>query len=371
MEKIRMAEIKLTDREIDAAVSVLRSGALRQGVHTESLEAEFAEYCEAPYAVASSSGTAALHLAYRTFIKPGDEVLVPSFTFIATASTVELCGGRPVFCDVDPETFLIDLEDAGKKITEHTKAISPVHLFGNPCPIDQIQKFSKDHGLIVVWDAAQAHGSRFNGTDVGAFGDFACYSFYPSKNMFVGEGGITTCSNKEHAEYMKRVRSHGEHGKYTHIDIGFNYRMTDVEASIGRIQLERLCSMIEIRRNNAHALDSGLLGVPGITIQKTTSNCLHSYHQYSILVDGGKFGCNRDDLALYLKAKGIDTGIHYPRGLHQQPVFMDLYGIQQLPVTERLAKQIIALPVHHGLRTNHAEKIAEEIVNIHRTMGGL
>ena len=182
-----MAEIKLTEEEIAAAVKVLRSGFLRQGQECDSFEQEFAQKVGAKYAVTSASGTAALHLAYMTFLQPGEEVLVPSFTFIATGSMVTMAGGKPVFCDVDSETFLIDLEDAEKKITDRTRAIAPVHLFGNVCDVGAIQALAKKHDLVVVWDAAQAHGARYKGRDVGAFSDFVCYSFYPSKNMFVGE----------------------------------------------------------------------------------------------------------------------------------------------------------------------------------------
>lgn len=198
MQAIPIAEIKLSEEEIVAAVKVLRSGALRQGKISEAFEHEFSEKVGAKYAVTCASGSAALHLAYMAFLEPGNEVLVPSFTFIATGSMVAMSGGKPVFCDVNPETFFIDLADAESRVTSHTRAIAPVHLFGNPCDIDAVKAFAEKHDLIIVWDAAQAHGAHFKGKDVGSFGDFVCYSFYPSKNMFVGEGGIICTDNSQY-----------------------------------------------------------------------------------------------------------------------------------------------------------------------------
>ncbi|MGC2432456.1 MAG: DegT/DnrJ/EryC1/StrS aminotransferase family protein, partial [Desulfobaccales bacterium] len=231
MKKIGMAEIKFTEAEIEAAVRVLRSGALRQGKECSAFEEEFAARVGAKFAVTSANGSAALHLAYLAFLQPGDEVLVPSFTFVATASMVTMAGSKPVFCDVDPHTFLLDLEDAARKVSPRTRAISPVHLFGNACDIDAVQTFAKKHHLVIVWDAAQAHGAEYCGQDVGSFGDFVAYSFYPSKNMFVGEGGMTCTDNDEYAAKLRHLRSHGETGKYLHTMLGLNYRMTDVEAA--------------------------------------------------------------------------------------------------------------------------------------------
>lgn len=358
---IGMASIKLTENEIDAAVGVLRSGALRQGKQSDAFENEFCQKTGATYAVTNANGSAALHLAYMAFLNPGEEVLVPSFTFIATGSMVTATGGKPIFCDVDPETFLIDLNDAEKKVTEKTRAISPVHLFGNSCDIEAINKFAARHNLIVVWDAAQAHGARFKGQDVGSFGDFVCYSFYPSKNMFVGEGGMTCTNISEFESKLRYLRTHGQTGKYLHTMLGLNYRMTDVEAAIGREQLKRLDQMLNIRRNNAAILNKGLAGIPGIRPQEITPNSDHAWHQYCVVVDKGRFGCDRDALATFLKGKDIATGIHYPRGLHQQPIFQELYGETKLPATEQLAKNILALPVHHGLTEDEARKVVDAI----------
>ena len=358
---IKMAEIKLTESEIEAAVRVLRSGALRQGKECEAFEKKFAEKVGAKYAITCSSGSAALHLAYMTVLKPGDEVIVPAFTFFATASMVVMAGGRPIFCDIDPETFLIDLKDAERKITEKTEAIAPVHLFGNPCDIETVQAFAKKYNLIIVWDAAQAHGALYKDQDIGSFGDLVCYSFYPTKNMFVGEGGMVCTNNEEFAYKIRFMRTHGQTGKYYHTMLGLNYRMTDVEAAIGREQLKRLDEMLAIRRCNAEILNKGLSEVPGIHLQKVTPNSKHAWHQYCILVDKEVFGCSRDKLGEKLKQKGIATGIHYPRGLHQQPIFEEMYGKITLPNTECLAQNILALPVHHGLSQADVERIVEAV----------
>lgn len=361
MKPIQIAEIKLTEAEIEAAVAVLRSGALRQGKECEAFEREFAEQVGARNAVASANGSAALHLAYMTFLQPGDEVLVPAFTFIATASMVTMAGGRAVFCDVDPDTFLIDLEDAGRRITPRTKAISPVHLFGNPCAVEAVQSFAARHNLTVVWDAAQAHGATIGGRDVGSLTPFTAYSFYPSKNMFVGEGGITCTDDDEIAQKMRFMRTHGQTGKYLHTMWGLNYRMTDVEAAIGREQLKRLDGMLATRRRNAAILNEGLAAIPGIQPQQPTAGSEHAWHQYCAVVDPAAFGRTRDELAQELLERKIATGVHYPRGLHQQPIYQELEPQPALPVTEHLCEHIIALPVHHGMEAEDAQRVVEAI----------
>jgi perosamine synthetase len=361
---INMAEIKLSEEEIAAAERVLRSGALRQGRECAAFEQEFSEKVAAKYAVTCANGSAALHLAYMAFLEPEDEVLVPSFTFIATGSMVTMSGGKPVFCDINPETFLIDLKDAGRKVSERTKAIAPVHIFGNSCDIDSVKAFAKKHALTIVWDAAQAHGAQFKGQDVGSFSDFVCYSFYPSKNMFVGEGGMTCTNDEACAEKLKYLRTHGQTGKYYHTMMGLNYRMTDVEAAIGLEQLKRLDDMLSVRRRNAALLNEGLAPVLGIIPQKMTHNSSHAWHQYCVIVDRDRCGLDRDELAQKLKEKGIASGVHYPRGLHQQPIMQELYGKCSLPNTEYLAENILALPVHHGLSEENINYIVGTIKSV-------
>ncbi|MCK5231590.1 MAG: DegT/DnrJ/EryC1/StrS family aminotransferase [Desulfobulbaceae bacterium] len=363
---IQMAKIQLTDTEIKAAIEVLKSGALRQGNVCLEFEKKFAEKVGAEYALTCSSGSAALHLAYMACLKPGDEVLVPSFTFIATASMASIAGMRPVFCDIDPETWLIDLKDAKNRISEKTKAIAPVNLFGNACAEDEIKKFANKYGLNVIWDAAQSHGTTVKRKDVGSFDDIVCYSFYPSKNMFTGEGGMVTTNNFEFAEKIRYLRSHGQTGKYYHTMLGLNYRMTDVEAAIGLHQLFRLDDMLKIRRKNGSIYFDAYKTVEGIIPQRVTKGCEHSFHQFCITVNKNRFGLTRDELASELKKQGVSTGIHYPRGAHQQPIFEELFGKISLPVTESISKQILALPVHHGLTSNQAIYIAEVVSNLRK-----
>ena len=366
MKNLSMAEIKLSETEINAAIRVLRSGALRQGKECAAFEKEFCEKTGSKFALTNANGSAALHLAYMTILQPGDEVLVPSFTFIATGSMVSFAGGKPVFCDVDPKTFLIDLIDAEKRISPKTRAIAPVHLFGNPCDIEGIKVFAKKHNLYIVWDAAQAHGARYKSADIGSVGDFTCYSFYPSKNMFVGEGGMVCTDNPAYERKIRFMRSHGQTGKYLHTMPGLNYRMTDVEAAIGREQLKRLDEMVSVRRRNAAILDAGIADIQGLIPQKCTPFSEHAYHQYCIIVDPDVFGCDRDTLGVKLLEKGISTGIHYPRGLHQQPVNIEQYGKIRLPVVEMLAEKILAIPIHHGLSKEDLYYIVEVIHTIHR-----
>ncbi len=370
MKQISMVEIALTEEEVDAAVAVLRSGALRQGKECDAFEQEFAEKVGARYAVTSASGTAALHLAYMTFLEPGDEVLVPSFTFFATASSVVAAGGRPVFCDLDPRTLTIDPRDAERRITSRTRAISPVHMYGNPCDVAALRSLAGKHGLRVVWDAAQAHGAAYDGRDVGSFGDFVAYSFYPSKNMFVGEGGMTTTQDRDLYTRLRYLRSHGETEKYVHTMMGLNYRMTDVEAAIGRGQLRRLDTMLAARRRNAAALTEGLASVEGIRPQGLQEHGLHAFHQYGFLVDEARFGISRDELGRRLAAAGIMNGVVYPRGLHAQPVFEKMFGKQELPETEAVTRQVLCVPVHHGLSDEDTARIVEAVRDAPRSTAG-
>ena len=361
MKEIAIGETRLSESEIDAAVAVLRSGALRQGKICAAFEQEFAARVGAKHSVSSSSGSAALHLAYLCFLKPGEEVLVPSFTFFATGSMVTAAGGRPVFCDVDAHTFVIDLDDARARLSKRTRAIGPVHLFGNPCDIERISAFAAEHGLRIVWDAAQAHGAAFKGRDIGSFGDFVCYSFYPSKNLFVGEGGMTCTDNADFAERMSYMRMHGQTGKYYHTMMGLNYRMTDVEAAIGLEQLKRLEQMLAARRRNAERLNRLLAKVEWLQLPRCTGNGTHAWHQYCVVVDPDRIGLDRDAVMDALKQAGIGTAVHYPRGMHQQPIFEEMYGRTHLPVTEGLARNILALPVHHGLTDADVDRIAQVI----------
>lgn len=357
---IQMGETALTPEEIQAAVKVLESGALRQGKECLAFEEEFGKSVGARHAVTCANGSAALHLAYAALLRRGDEVLIPSFTFFATASMAIQAELKPVLCDVDPETFLIDLEDAEKRITPKTRAIAPVHLFGNPCDVDRVKDFAEGHNLRIVWDAAQAHGARFQGRDVGSFPDFVCYSFYPSKNLFVGEGGMVCAGDEELDREVRFLRTHGQSGKYYHTMLGWNYRMTDVEAAIGRAQLKRFSEMLARRRRNAELLSAGLSEVKGLRVQRVTDGGTHAWHQFCMVVEP-EFGMGRDGLMAALKEAGIASGVHYPRGVHEQPIIREVLGSTELPVTESLCQNIMAVPVHHGLVDADIEEICNAV----------
>lgn len=358
---IPMADTHLSEPEIEAALRVLRSGALRQGHECDTFEEEFATLVGVRHAVTCANGSAALHLAYAALLQPGDEVLVPSFTFFATAGMAIQSGLKPILCDVDPETYLIDLKDAERKITKKTRAIVPVHLFGNVCPEKQTRAFAEAHHLRIIWDAAQSQGASDHGMDVGRFDSLVCYSFYPTKNLFVGEGGMVTTMDDDLAYRIRYLRTHGQTAKYLHTMIGWNYRMTDVEGAIGRAQLARFPVMMARRRENAKILREGLQSLPGLSLQRITEGTVHAWHQFCFTVDQERFGLSRDELTLALKERGVSSGVHYPRGVHQQPVIQDLYGKKSLPVTEKLTETILAVPVHHGVSPEEAHQIVQAV----------
>ncbi len=335
----------------------MRSGRLRQGKKTEEFENAFAERVGAQYAIAVSSGTAALHIAYLAKLEPGDEVLVPSFSHISTASMVHFAGCKPVFCDIAPRTFTLDVGDAQKRLTKKTKAIVPVHLFGNACDIDGIVDFAKEHDLKIIWDAAQAHGTKYKGRDVGSFDELVTYSFYPTKNMITGEGGMITTNDPELAERCRLLRSHWQTEKYYHPKLGFNYRMTDVEAAIGLEQLRKLDQFVQRRRENAAYLTEGLSKIQGIIPPFVPEGVEHSYHQYTLLLDLHKSNCTRDEFVEALKDEGIGTGVHYPKPLHKQPAFEAMLGNNSLPVSEEISNRILSLPVRPGLGEEELKQI--------------
>jgi len=359
---IPIASVELTSQEIDAAVDVLRSGKLRQGKKTEAFEQAFAESVGAREAIAVSSGTAALHVAYLAMIEPGDEVLVPAFSHISTGSMVHYAGGRPVFCDIDSRTFTLSVDDAAKRITPRTKVVAPVHLFGNACAVDALQALAREHGLTILWDAAQAHGTRYRGADVGCLSEAACYSFYPTKNMTTGEGGMITTNDPKLATACRLLRSHGQTAKYYHPSLGLNYRMTDIAAAIGLVQLDLLAERVERRRKNAHELTERLAGVPGITTPLVQEGAEHSFHQYTILLDPTTIGADRDEFAKALNGDGIGTGVHYPRPLHQQPAFERCADPVRLPIAESLTERVLSLPIHPDVGVPEIERIAEAVV---------
>jgi perosamine synthetase len=359
---IRIARVELSEDEIAAVVEVLRSGNLVAGRLVQAFEDQFAKEVGAAYAVAVSSGTAALHVAYLAILQSGDEVLVPGFTHISTASMVHFANGRPVLCDVDRRTFTFDLEDAADRISGRTAAIAPVHLFGNSCDINSITKFAQHHNLKIIWDASQAHGTRYQARDVGSFSDLVTYSFYPTKNMTTGEGGIVVTNDRQLYERCKLLRGHGETLKYYHERFGLNYRMTEIGGALGLEQLSKLPRLTEERRRNAAYLNERLAMVNGISVPFVAENVEHSFHQYSILLDLDQFKCSRDEFVTALKRHGVEAAVHYPRAINQQPVF----GPENVSLLncEWLSQRILSLPVHPLLSNVELEQVATTVISI-------
>jgi len=358
---IPLAAVQLGEEEIAGAVAVMRSGHLRAGARCAEFESRFAEWVGARFAVSVSNGTAALHIAALAAIHPGDEVLVPAFTFIASATSIALAGGRPVLVDIDPDTFNMDPADARRRLTQRTRAILPVHLFGNAADVSAIQALAREHNLRVIWDAAQAHGTRYDGRDVGSLDDLVCYSFYPTKNMTTGEGGMITTNSPELYERCQLLKSHCQARKYFHTDVGLNYRLTDIAAAIGLAQLQRVDGMIARRRANAAFLNRELASLPGLTLPKVQERSEHSYNQYTIQVDEAIVGISRDEFSRRLRATGVETGVHYPRALHHQPALAVFGPFTGLENSERAAQRVLSLPVHPGLSDADLTAIATAV----------
>jgi perosamine synthetase len=334
---------------LQAVQQVLKSGRLRAGHVTEDFERCFARAIGARFTVAVNSGTTALYLAYRALLKPGDEVIVPDFTFVATASMVVAVGAKPVFADVDPATFLLDPADVERRITRHTRALAPVHLYGHPADVPALTRLARRHHLRLIWDAAQAHGAELRGRNVGSFPDVVCYSFYPSKNMTTGEGGMLTTSDSALAAEFRLARSHGEEGRYRHVRLGFNFRLTDVAAALGREQIRKLPSAVRKRQRNAAILSRGLAGIHGLEIPHVAKGAGHAFNLFTIRLNPKILGMSRAEFQKTLARRGIETAVHYPLPLHRQPIFRGCGSDRDFPVSTRLAQTVLSLPVHPGL----------------------
>ena len=358
-EFVPISKPLIGDEEIRAANEVLRSGMLRQGEKTRTFEEIFSEHVGSEYACATSSGTASLHIAYMATLKGGDEVIVPDFTFFSTASTVMYTEGIPVFADVDPETFTIDVENLKEKITNKTRAIVPVHLFGNSADLRPILEIAKEKKLIVISDAAQALGTRYNAADVGSYPDIVCYSFYPTKNITTCEGGMITTNEQELDSKFRLLREHGQSSRYIHGILGLNYRMTDVEAAIGIEQMKKLDWFLEKRRSNAEYLTENLGRFGTIDTPYVEASVNHSFNQYTIKLDLEQLTCSRDKFADFLRRENIGSAVYYPKPLHLQPVFMELLRTKEgiCPVSEELAGRVLSLPIHPSLTQNDLENI--------------
>ncbi len=359
---------KIGEEEIQAVVKVMRQGpvtnALGAGPMVTQFEKNYAKFAGAKHAIAVNTGTAALHAAViAAGVKAGDEVILPSFTFVATAEAVALAGGKPVFADIDPETYNLSPTAAEKAITKKTKAILPVDLYGLSADMRQIQKIAQKHKLAVVEDAAQAHGLVNEGKPPGAFADAACWSLYASKNMTTGEGGVVTTNSDQVAEVLKMVRTHGEKAKYASEILGCNYRMPEIEAAIGIVQLEKLPGFVAKRRANAKQLTSILKKSDRLQLPKEPEGGLHSWYLYTVrLINGTEEARNK--LQAELKKKEISAEAYYVNPVHQMPYYSQNFGAKKLPETEKAAKQVFSLPVHPGVTEEQIEYIGKTVLQL-------
>jgi dTDP-4-amino-4,6-dideoxygalactose transaminase len=353
----------LGEEEKRAVLEAIDSGQLAQGKRVKAFEEAFADACGVRHAIATSSGTTALHTAVLAHgIGPGDEVITTSFTFIASANAALFAGARPAFVDIDERTYNIDPGRIEAAISPRTKAILPVHLFGNPCDMEAIMDIAAKHGLVVIEDACQAHGATAGGRKVGSFGT-GCFSFYPTKNMTTAEGGIITTNDDELADRARLIRSHGQRERYYHEMIGYNFRMTEIQAAIGLVQLGRLEEFNLARRAHAEYLTARLRGV---IVPTETPGCKHVYHQYTVRVpnprtERGAEYRGRDELANHLREHGIGTMIYYPVPVHKQVAYQRLGYQDHLPLAEQASREVLSLPVHPSLTQEELNKIVEGV----------
>jgi len=342
--------------EIEAVISVLESGQLAQGPRVLEFEEHFAAFCGVRHAIATSSGTTALVAALLAHgIGPGDEVITTPFTFVASANSILATGAKPVFADIGEDSYNIDPDLLAAKITSRTKAILPVHLYGYPCDMDAIMQIAESHGLAVIEDACQAHGAAIRGQKVGSFGT-GCFSFYPSKNMTTAEGGMITTDDDEIAERTRLIRNHGQSETYHHVAPGYNFRMTELQAALGLVQLDKLPEWTRKRIENASYLSERLSNVPTPQVRE---GYLHVYHQYTVRVER-----DRDVALEKLAEAGIGARVYYPLPVHQQPFYRRLGFEDSLPVAERMSEQVLSLPVHPALTQEDLDRIASEVARL-------
>jgi perosamine synthetase len=338
-----------------AVIEVLESGMLAQGPRVAALEEAFTRLTGARHAIATSSGTTGLHLALLAHgIGPGDEVITSPFTFIASVNSILFTGAKPVFADIDEATFNIDPERLEAAITPRTKAVMPVHIYGQPCDMDEICAIAERRGLILLEDAAQAVGATYRGRHVGTFGT-AVFSLYATKNVMTGEGGMITTKSDEVADRARLLRNHGMRNRYEYEMLGYNFRLTDVLAAIGVAQLGRLEEATRRRRSNAAYLNDHLRGVETPVVKEGRD---HVWHQYTVRLAQG---IDRSDVVQRLSVAGIGTGVFYPLGAHRFPHVQAETGDVDLPVTDRVAESVLSLPVHPLLDQSDLERIAAAV----------
>lgn len=361
---IPVCEPKMGEKELEYVVDCVKTNWISsKGKYITEFEEKFSKYCGAKFGIACSSGTTALHLALASAgIKSGDEVIIPDFTMISTANSVTYTGAKFALVDSEPEYWNIDPNKIEEKITKRTKVIMVVHTYGHPCDMGPILDIAKGHDLLVIEDAAEAHGAEYKGKRVGCLGDVGCFSFYANKIITTGEGGMVVTNNEKIAEMARLLRDQAfEPKRFLHRYIGFNYRMTNLQAAIGVAQMELIDESVEIRRRNAKLYNSLLKDVKGITLPPEALWAKNVYWMYTVLVEDS-FGMGRDELMERLREKGIDTrSAFYP--IHTQPVYAKQYKGEKYPVAEELGRKGINLPSGNTLTKEQIEFVATAVIS--------
>ncbi len=361
------------EKELRYATDCLKTNWISSlGKYIGEFEQKFAEYCGCKYGVTTTNGTTALHLALVSLgIGNGDEVIVPAFTMAASVFAIVYTGAKPVLVDSEPETWNMDVTKIEEKITKKTKVIMPVHIYGHPCDMDPVMEIAKGHDLYVVEDAAEAHGAEYKGKKAGNLGDIGCFSFYANKIITTGEGGMIVTNSEEIADRARRLKdqAYSPQKRFLHSDIGFNYRMTNIQAAVGLAQLEKIDQFVEMRRQNAYFYNSRLKELPGITLPPEKERVKNVYWMYSIVIED-EFGLTRDQLMGKLREKEIGTrSFFFP--MHLQPCFinMELFDGESYPVAEELGEKGLYLPSSSGLTTEQKEYICNSIREIQSGAG--
>ena len=354
---------RLHPEDIAAAHAVLESGMLRAHTNCATLEKQFADKSGARFGLTCANGTCALQLAYEALLNRGDEVIVPAWTYIATASMLVARGCKVVFCDSLEGTMQADPADIERRITPNTKAIAVTHLYGMPVDIDAIQAIADKHNLRVIYDCAQSHLATYKGAGIGAFGDACTYSFYATKNLGTGEGGLVTVNTKELDHEISLIRSHGESDKYLHTRIGFNYRMNDITGAIGVSRLQRLEEETNARRAAADKYDELFAAVEAVETPTRTEGADAAWHLYSLKLNLDKVTCTRDEFTKALIAEGVPCAVHYPKSLTDQPAFADIIT-DHPPVARRLATRVFSIPMHHELSDEQIKQVVDAVTKV-------
>ena len=357
--RIRLAHPDLGDEEIEAVTRVLRGHILTNGPETRAFEREFADYHGAGHGVAFANGTVALTAMYTALgIGAGDEVIVPSLTFVSSATSIVLVGATPVFAEVDPETFNLDPVDAAQRITPRTRAILAVHYGGQPADLSELRALADEAGVILLEDAAEAHGARYRGRHVGTWGTAGMFSFTPTKNITTGEGGMVLTGDAALAEQLRLLRNHGQTALYVHDVLGNNWRITEMQAAMGRAQVAKLDGILERKRSVAARLDGALARIPGVQPPVVRSDRDHVHMLYTVKFSGGT--AVREAVSLTATERGIETRVYFPPA-HRQSIFSGVDA--KLPVTDDLAGRILSLPAHSRLVPADIDEIVAAVAD--------